>query len=146
MKEQRTCIALLLCTILVIGLMMTSCREEGEVISRPDEFTRVYDTREDVALQAIAKVFEEKGFGKTTIDREKKRVESEFVIQDDWRTKSIARVRKISWKECEVTLSVISEKKTAAGWEMRRLLEKKQYDNFFDAIELKIYEEMYKTR
>jgi hypothetical protein len=125
---------------------MTSCREEGEVISKPDEYTHVYDAREDVILRAIAKVFQEKGFGNTTIDTEKKQVESEYVIQDDWRTKSTARVKKISWKECEVTLSVISEKKTATGWELRRLLEKKQYDNFFDAIELKIYEEMYKTK
>jgi len=146
MKKNHTRIAFILTVILIISPCMTSCREEGEVISKPDEYTHVYDAREDVILRAIAKVFQEKGFGNTTIDTEKKQVESEYVIQDDWRTKSTARVKKISWKECEVTLSVISEKKTATGWELRRLLEKKQYDNFFDAIELKIYEEMYKTK
>ena len=146
MKKNHTRIAFILTVILIISPCMTSCREEGEVISKPDEYTHVYDAREDVILRAIAKVFQEKGFGNTTIDTEKKQVESEYVIQDDWRTKSTARVKKISWKECEVTLSVISEKKTDTGWELRRLLEKKQYDNFFDAIELKIYEEMYKTK
>ena len=146
MKKNHTRIAFILTVILIISPCMTSCMEEGEVISKPDEYTHVYDAREDVILRAIAKVFQEKGFGNTTIDTEKKQVESEYVIQDDWRTKSTARVKKISWKECEVTLSVISEKKTATGWELRRLLEKKQYDNFFDAIELKIYEEMYKTK
>ncbi|MBM4271621.1 MAG: hypothetical protein FJ139_05610 [Deltaproteobacteria bacterium] len=146
MKKNHTRIAFILTVILIIGLCMTSCREEGEVISRPDEYTHIYDAREEVILQAIAKVFQEKGFGKATIDPEKKQVESEYVIQDEWRTKSTARVKKISWKECEVTLSVTSEKKTSTGWELRRLLEKKQYDNFFDAIELKIYEEMYKTK
>jgi hypothetical protein len=37
---------------------------------------------------------------------------------------------------------VTSEKKTKTGWEMRRLLQKQQYDTFFDVIELAIYEEM----
>jgi hypothetical protein len=41
-----------------------------------------------------------------------------------------------------VTLVVTTEKKTDKGWEMRRLLRKEQYDNFFSVIELKVYEEM----
>jgi hypothetical protein len=53
-------------------------------------------------------------------------------------------VRRINWKECEVVLSVITEKKTEKGWEMRRLLDKEQYEVFFSTIELKIYEEMSK--
>ena len=57
-----------------------------------------------------------------------------------------ARVKKIDWKECEVTLSVITEKKIPSGWEMRRLLEKEQYDKYFDAIELQIYKELYKVK
>jgi hypothetical protein len=43
-------------------------------------------------------------------------------------------------------LSVITEKKIANGWEMRRLLEKKQYDTFFNAIELQLYQEMYRVK
>jgi hypothetical protein len=53
-------------------------------------------------------------------------------------------VRRINWKECEVVLSVITEKKTEKGWEMRRLLDKEQYEVFFSTIELKIYEEISK--
>ena len=60
----------------------------------------------------------------------------------DWRTKANAEVKQLNWKECEVILAVTTEKKTEMGWEMRRLLEKEQYDNFFNVIDLKIYEEM----
>lgn len=118
----------------------------GQVISKPDEFTQIYEANEDTILMALAQVFKEKGFGNSSINSEKKQVESDYLINDDWRSKSVARVKKINWKECEVALSVITEKKTSSGWEMRRLLEKDQYDNFFFAIELQIYQELYKGK
>ena len=120
---------------------------EGEqVISKPDEFTRIYEAGENIVIQAIALTFKEKGFGNATINPDKNQVESEYIIQGEWRTKSTARVKKINWKECEVALSVNTEKKTTTGWEMRRLLEKRQYDKIFNAIELQIYEQLYKVK
>jgi hypothetical protein len=98
-----------------------------------------------VALKAIALVFKDKSMGNDVkIDRGNKRVQSDYVVQGEWRTKSSATVKKINWKETEVVISVITEKKTDGGWEMRRLLEKEQYNSLFDTIELKIYEEMSK--
>lgn len=78
----------------------------------------------------------------TKIDYENKRVDSDYVVSGQWRTKAAAVVRQINWKECEVTVSVITEKHAEKGWEMRRLLQHPQYDNLFSVIELKIYEEM----
>ncbi len=115
------------------------------VISKPDEFRHIYDAKETVVLKSIARVFKEKNVGSNvSINYTKLTVDSDYFIQDDWRTKSNARVRSLNWKECEVVLSVITEKKTETGWEMRRLLDKEQYDVFFSAIEMKIYEEMSK--
>ncbi|MGZ3580761.1 MAG: hypothetical protein ACXWMH_09525 [Syntrophales bacterium] len=146
MNERQLSLILLLPIIFSIGLLLTSCLEEGEVISQPDEFKHVYEADENKLLHAVAHVFSDKGFGSVAINQEKNQVESGYLIQNDWRTKSIARVKKINWKECELVLSVISEKKTSKGWEMRRLLGKKQYDTFFDAIELQLYQEMYKVK
>jgi hypothetical protein len=148
MKKQRGkhILALSLCTLLIIALFLAACEEEGEVITKPDEYSRTLEANEDVILHAVARVFKEKGFGVAKIDPQKGRVESDQTIQEDWRTKSVASVKKINWKECEVTLSVIMEKKTSAGWEMRRVLGKKQYDVFFNAIELQAYKEMYKVK
>jgi len=140
---RRICVLPVIC---VITLLHVSCLEEGVVISKPDEYTHIFEASDTIVLRSIASVYKEKGMGKATINPEKNRVESDYTIKDEWRSKTIARVKKINWKECEVTLSVITEKKTANGWELRRLLEKKNYDNIFFAIDLQIYNELYKVK
>jgi hypothetical protein len=115
------------------------------VLSHPDEYSYQYEAKEKFILRAIALVFKEKKMGTNIrIDEGKQLVETDYIVQEDWRTKSVARIKRLNWKESEVTLSVITEKKTASGWEMRRLLEKEQYLKIFDTVDLKIYEEMYK--
>jgi len=117
----------------------------GEVISKPDEYSHVYEAKETIILQAVANVFKEKHIGtNVTIDRKNSLVDSDYVESGDWRTKAVARVKRLNWKECEVYLSVITEKKTEKGWQMTRLLQKEQYDTFFSVIDLKIYKEMSK--
>ena len=127
---------------------LISCGPEfGQVIiSKPDEYRHTYEANEKIILRAVARVFKEKKMGSNIrIDRENNRVEADFIIQGDWRTKGEVKVKKLNWKEREVVLSVITEKKTETGWEMRRLLDKVQYINLFDTIDLAIYEEMSKV-
>jgi hypothetical protein len=143
--NKRRLLFFLLPFIFIVASYMTSCREEGKVITTPDEYKHVYEANEDIVIHAVDQVFKEK-LECTIKHPEKNRVESDYTVQDEWRTKNTARIKKINWKECEVTLSVITEKKTSSGWEMRKLLEKEQYDKYFDAIELQIYKEMYKAR
>jgi hypothetical protein len=146
MNKRQYLFIFLLPLIFSLSFLLTSCREEGDVISKPDKFTRVYEASENKIIQAIAQVFKEKGFGTAAINKETSQVDSDYLIQDEWRTKGTARVKKINWKECEVVLSIITEKKISTGWEMRRILGKSQYDTFFDAIELQLYQEMYKVK
>jgi hypothetical protein len=146
MNKRLYLFIFLLPLIFSVSFLLTSCREGGEVISKPDEFTHVYEASENKLLQAIAQVFKDKGFGTAAINKETNKVESDYLVQDEWRTKGIARVKKINWKECELVLSIITEKKISNGWEMRRLLGKSQYDTFFEAIELQLYQEMYKVK
>ena len=113
------------------------------VISKPDEYIHLYEANEKIILKAIAGVFKEKNIGaNVTIDQKNHRVDSDYVVSGDWRTKANARVQRLNWKECEVILAVTTEKKTETGWEMRRLLQKEQYNSFFSVIDLRIYEEM----
>ncbi|HVO66567.1 MAG TPA: hypothetical protein VMT12_08800 [Syntrophales bacterium] len=146
MNKHRPLLIFILPVIIIASLSLTSCMEGGQVISRPDEYTRIYEASEDIILKALKQVFREKGFGNASINPEKKQVESDYLFQNEWRSKATARVKKINWKECEVTLSVNTEKKTSTGWEMRRLLESEQYDKLFTAIELQIYQEQYKLK
>ena len=146
MNKRLSLFIFLLPLLFSVSFLLASCREEGEIISKPDKFTHVYEASENKLLQAIAQVFNNKGFGTATIDKETGKVESDYMVQDEWRTKGIAHVKKINWKECEVVLSVTTEKRVSKGWEMRRVLGKTQYDTFFDAIELQLYQEMYKVK
>jgi hypothetical protein len=143
--NHRTFPYISIAAIIIIFVNIISCTPQfGQVvISKPDEFRHNYEAKETIILKSIARVFIEKNVGRNVnINHNKLTVDSDYVIQGDWRTKSNARVRSINWKECEVVLSVITEKKTETGWEMRRLLDKEQYEVFFSAIEMKIYEEM----
>jgi hypothetical protein len=146
MSKRRFKFIYILPIIFIINLLLTSCMEKGVVISKPDEFTHIFEASDTIVMRSIALVYKEKGLGDATINPEKNQVESDYVIKDEWRSKTTARVKKINWKECEVTLSVMTEKKTAKGWELRRLLEKRQYDKLFNAIDLQIYQELYKVK
>ena len=133
--------------ILVLLLNLISCANQvgKTIISKPDEYTHVYEAKEKFVLRAIAGVLKEKNIGtNVSIDKKNHRVDSDYVVSGDWRTKTRAIVKQINWKECEVGLVVTTEKKTETGWEARRLLEKDQYDSFFSVIDLRIYEEMSK--
>jgi hypothetical protein len=144
-NSHRTFPSISIAAIIIIFVNIISCTPQfGQVVlSKPDEFRHNYEAKETIILKSIARVFIEKNVGRNVnINHNKLTVDSDYVIQGDWRTKSNARVRSINWKECEVVLSVITEKKTETGWEMRRLLDKEQYEVFFSAIEMKIYEEM----
>lgn len=145
--KSRTCTFFLLAILITIIMNIVSCGPQlGQVvISKPDEYRHTYEANEKVTLRAIAQVFRDKLMGSNIkIDPENKRVQTDYIVQGEWRMKSLAKVKKLNWKEIEVVISVITEKKTENGWEMRRLLEKEQYITLFDTIELKIYEEMSK--
>ena len=131
--------------VFLIIINLISCTPENSqiIISKPDEYRHTYEANEKIILSAIAQVFRDKSMGSNVrIDRESKQVETDYVIQGEWRTKCTAKIKKLNWKETQVVLSVITEKKTKNGWEMRRLLQKEQYDTFFSVIDLRIYEEM----
>lgn len=133
--------------VISIIVALISCGSEfGQVvISKPDEYRHTYEASEKVILKATARVFKDKSMGRNIrIDLKNNRVETDYIIQDDWRTKSTLKVKKLNWKEREVVLSVTTEKKTQSGWEMRRLLDEEQYVKLFDTIDLAIYEEMAK--
>jgi hypothetical protein len=133
--------------IAIIILNLISCASEfgNVVISKPDEYRHTYEANEKIILKATARVFKDKSMGSNVrIDLINNRVETDYIIQDDWRTKCAVKVKKLNWKEREVVLSVTTEKKTQTGWEMRRLMDKDEYVKLFDTIDLAIYEEMAK--
>jgi hypothetical protein len=136
-------VRLIIVFVIIVNLVSCGAAIGRVVISKPDEYSHLYEANEKIILKAIAGVFKEKNIGaNVTIDQKNHRVDSDYVVSGDWRTKANARVQRLNWKECEVSLAVTTEKKTETGWEIRRLLQKEQYDSFFSVIDLRIYEEM----
>jgi hypothetical protein len=143
-QHPRSFLLFILTLIAAGSMVLSSCEGEGEPIEKPDEFSHVYQAGEKYVLRAIYQTFKDKDLGKPAINADTHEVTSDYVIQGEWRIKSMARVREVSRNEMEVTLSITTEKKTPTGWELRRLLKKEQYDRFFYAIDSQIYREMYK--
>jgi hypothetical protein len=146
MTRQLTSFFSLAAILIFFLLNFISCSPYfGQVkISTPDEYKRTYEANEKFILRAVASVLREENMGTNVeIRTGENMLETDYVVKGDWRTKSIARVKRLDRSKCELILSVITEKKTEKGWEMMRLLEKDQYDTFFDAIGIQIYREIY---
>lgn len=145
MTGRNSCFIIFVITFFIFNLVSCWGEVGRTVIPQPDRFKRSYEAKEKIILRAAARVFQEKNMGaNVTIDYDNKRIDSDYVVSGNWRTKAVASTKKINWKESELTLSVLAEKHTPGGWELRRLLQEAQYDNLFSVIDLKIYEEMSK--
>jgi hypothetical protein len=131
-------------TLLFVGLLLAACGHFPEALPEPEKATQTFDADEKIILKAITHVLKERGFGEPQVEADKGRLETDYVLQGDWRTKVVATVKRISRKEREVTLSVITEKKSASQWQPKKLLGKEQYEKIFGEIEMQIYREWYK--
>ena len=76
------------------------------------------------------------------MDIEKGKVETDYILQGNLRFKVETTVKKLDRKEREVVLVITTEKKTKEGWKATKMLDKAQYDRFFDELEMQIYREM----
>jgi hypothetical protein len=141
-RDPRSVLILILTLTVVCNMVLCSCREAGEPIDKPDEFTHIYQANEKYILRAIYQTFKDKDLGRAIVNEETHEVTSDYIVHGEWRTRSLARIIKVNRNEREVALSIITEKKTPTGWEMRRLLGKEHYERFFDAIDTQIYREM----
>ena len=132
----------MLSLILYLGFLAIACRHSPDVILEPDKSIQVFEANEKIILKAISRVLKNRGFGEAKIEAGENRLETDYVVQEDWRTKAIASVKKVSRKESEVTLSVITEEKSSSGWQPKKVMGKPQYEKIFGEIELQIYREM----
>jgi hypothetical protein len=108
--------------------------------------TRVLDFNEKIILKAIIGILKERGYEDPEVDTEKGKVETDYFVEGDYRTRVEATVKKIGRNEAEVTLSVITEQISSSGWKPKNIIDKTQYDKFFDEIEMQSYREIAKTK
>ncbi len=130
---------------LIIWFSLTACREESaDGLPQAVKNTRVFEFSDKILLKAMTAILKERGFEDPRVDASQGKVETDYLVQDNFRTKVEARIKKISRKENEVSLEVATELKTASGWTPRKIMEKPQYEKFFDEIEIQAYRELAK--
>jgi hypothetical protein len=134
----------MLLAFLFLCITMAACKHMPDVLPKSEEAIQTFDADEKVVLKAIARVLKDRGFGDSKVAADRGGLETDYVVQEDWRTRVVATVKKISRAETEVTLSVMTEKKSSSGWEPKQLMGKEQYDKIFREIEMQIYREWYK--
>ena len=130
---------------LLLGLSLAACRELAPETVLPEKATpntRIFSSNEKFIARAIARVAKDRGFEGVKVKSDNSGVETDFVEQGEWRSKIIASIEKISRQEREVTVTVITEKKSSLGWEPRKMMGKEQYEQLFGEIEMQIYREM----
>jgi len=143
---EKLCIRLL--AVIWSALFLFSCAHtpEDPLTQEVDKSTQVFDASEKIIVRAITQVLKERGFGQAKVEKvgeDESRLETEYVVQGEWRTKMEATIKKISRKEREVTLLVTTEQKDSgpSGWKEKKLLGKQQYEKIFNEIEMQIYRE-----
>jgi hypothetical protein len=117
-----------------------------EVSQESKESSYVFEADEKLIFKALSRILKDRGFGESRIDSDKGRLETDYLVQGEWRTKAVATVRKIGRKEREVKLSIITEQKDSgpSGWKAKKLMGREQYEMFFNELEMQIYREWYK--
>jgi hypothetical protein len=126
---------------------LSACEEESDSSEplAPEKHSRVYEFNEKYIIRGVANLLREKGYADPKVDTEKGRVETDYIPAGNTRTKVEVTVKKLDRREREVILVITTEKKVKEGWKVIKILEKPQYDKFFDEIEMQIYRELAKV-
>jgi len=129
--------------ILLLPLLLAACEEEkDETNGEPKKHFRVFEFNEKYIIRGITNMLKEKGYTDPRVDMEKGTVETDYIIQGDFRAKVEATVKKLDRREREVALVITTQKKTKEGWKPAKVLDKAIYDRFFDEMEMQIYREI----
>jgi hypothetical protein len=105
-----------------------------------EKASKILEGDEKIVRRAIVSVLREQGYGEVR-EAPDGSLETDYVAGKDWRTRVVAATRQLGRRKCEVTLMLITEKRTSTAWEPRRIMGKEQYDQFFDVIEFQMYRE-----
>jgi hypothetical protein len=124
---------------------LSACEEESDSSGPPEKHSRVYEFNEKYIIRGVANLLREKGYADPKVDTEKGTVETDYIPAGNTRTKVEVTVKKLDRREREVILVITTEKKVKEGWKVIKILEKPQYDKFFDEIEMQIYRELAKV-
>jgi hypothetical protein len=142
----RSWIILALSAFFFLSAFAGTCSYFHDALPESEKVSQVFDADEKIIVKAITRVLKDRGFGTARAEADNSRLETDYIVEGDWRTKVVATLEKISPKKREVTLSVITEKKSSSEWQPKKVMMKEQYEKLFGEIEMQIYRELYERQ
>jgi hypothetical protein len=139
----RSWILLTLSAFFFLSVFAGTCSQLHDPLPESKKVTQIFDVDEKIIVKAITRVLKNRGFGNPRVEADNSRLETDYVVEGDWRTKVVVTLEKISPKKREVTLSVVTEKKSSSQWQPKEIMMKEQYDKLFGEVEMQIYRELY---
>jgi|GEM_PF-285070 len=138
----KSWIILLLSVCFFLSVLAAGCGHIPDTLPESQKVSQVFDVDEKIIVKAISRVLKDRGFGTPRVEADRSRLETDYIVEGDWRTKVVVTLEKVSPKKREVTLSVITEKKTSSQWQPKKVMMKQQYEKLFGEIEMQIYREL----
>ena len=149
LKKRGRCknwIILTLIAIFFLSVLAGSCAQFHDPLPESEKTSQIFDVDEKILVKAITRVLKDHSFGTPRVEPDNSRLETDYVVEGDWRTKVVATIEKISPRKREVTLSVITEKKSSSQWQPKKIMGKEQYEKLLGEIEMQIYRELYERQ
>ena len=139
----KSWIILTLTAFFFLSVLAGSCGHFHDALPESQKVSQIFDADEKIIVKAITRVLKDRGFGNPRVEADNRRLETDYVVEGNWRTKVVATIEKIGPKKKEVTLSVVTEKKSYSKWQPKKIMMKEQYDKLFGEVEMQIYRELY---
>ena len=135
-------IILTLSAFFFLSVFAGTCSQLHDPLPESKKVSQIFDVDEKIIVKAITRVLKDRGFGTARVEADNSRLETDYVVEGDWRTKVVATIEKIGPKKREVGLTVVTERKSSDQWQPKDLMMKEQYDRLFGEIEMQIYREL----
>jgi hypothetical protein len=122
--------------------LAAGCGHYPDTLPESEKVSQVFDVDEKIIVKALSRLLKDRGFGPPRVEADNSRLETDYVVEGDWRTKVVATIEKVSPRKREVTLSVVTEKKSSSQWQPKKVMMKAQYERLFGELEMQIYREL----
>ena len=142
----RGWIILALAACFFLSVLAAGCPHFPDTLPESQKVSQVFDVDEKIIVKAIARLLKDRGFGTARVEADNSRLETDYIVEGEWRTKVVATIEKISPRRREVTLSIITEKKSSSQWQPKKVMKKEQYERLFGELEMQIYRELYERQ
>jgi hypothetical protein len=138
----KSWLLLILSVCFCLSGLAAGCGHYPDTLPESEKVSQVFDVDEKIIVKALSRLLKDRGFGPPRVEADNSRLETDYVVEGDWRTKVVATIEKVSPRKREVTLSVVTEKKSSSQWQPKKVMMKAQYERLFGELEMQIYREL----